>query len=176
MNTPDLSNIIIETPRLLLVPVDSKYADDILRESTPELRKYMRRKAPKDISETLAFVERAQEQRKTGEALRLTILDKTTSEFIGGTDIVQLNSRTPRLGAWIKQTAQGNKYGLETIKSLADWASHNVDYDYFILRIDKRNVPSIKIAETLGAVIDKEYLTTTEDGRTLTMVDYRLNR
>lgn len=50
-------NIIIETERLLLVPITMQYAEEIFKEFNREITTYMSPKPAKDISETKAFIQ-----------------------------------------------------------------------------------------------------------------------
>ena len=53
----DLMNIEIETARLLLKPISHDYVEDIFKEFTEEITKYMPPKPAETIEETRDFVE-----------------------------------------------------------------------------------------------------------------------
>ena len=50
-------NIVIETDRLLLIPITMQYAEEIFKEFTQEITMYMTPKPGKDISETKQFIQ-----------------------------------------------------------------------------------------------------------------------
>lgn len=154
------------------MPVEPKHANDIFREFTPQVAAYMARKVYENKDEVMSFIASAHRQRQTGESLRTIITKKDTGEFIGGTGIVRLNTRTPELGVWIKTSAHGNEYGREAVTALKAWADEHIDYDHLIFPVDKRNVASRKIAESLGGVIKKEYTKKNPAGETLDEVEY----
>lgn len=168
----DLSNVCITTARLRLVPVSAEYAEVIFQEFTPEVTKYMFPKSPETIDDTLAFITMSQEQLRKGESYNVTILDVKTGEVLGGGGINHTNTKTPELGIWIKKGAHGHTYGREAVTGLKDWAEKNLSYDYLIYPVDRRNIASRKIAESLGGVIKKEYKKINGSGNELDMVEY----
>lgn len=168
----DLSHVIITTERLQLVPVSKKYAEKIFREFTLEVTTYMFPKPAETINDTLAFITMAQEQLHKGESFNVSILQQDTQELLGGGGINNINTAIPELGIWIKKSAHGHTYGREAVTGLKNWAEKNLSYDYLIYPVDKRNIPSRKIAESLGGVIKKEYEKINQSGKRLDMVDY----
>lgn len=172
----DLSNVTITTERLKLVPVSKDYAEIIFKEFTPEVTTYMFPKPAETIDDTLAFITMSQEQREKGEAFNVSILHGQTGELLGGGGINHMNTNTPELGIWIKKAAHGNKYGREAVKGLKEWAEKNLQYDYLIYPVDKRNIPSRKIAESLGGVAKKEYKKINQSGNEHDMIEYWINK
>lgn len=168
----DLSNIVITTDRIRLVPVTEEFAKNIFEEFTSEVTTYMHPKAPSTIADTLDFIKRSQEALAKKERLMVAILHIKTNEFLGGAGIVNINTNTPELGIWIKKSAHGHKYGREAVKGLKEWAEEHLTYEYLTYPVDKRNIPSRKIAESLGGIIAKEYTKINESGNTLDDVEY----
>lgn len=168
----DYTDVIIETPRLKLVPISDKYASEIFKELTPEITTFMFPRSPEKIEETLEYIHSVYPKLKNGEELNLTILNKETGEFLGGGGIHNTNTKTPEFGIWIKKSAHGNKFGQEAIKGIKDWVDQNLEYEYLRYPVDKRNIPSRKIAESLGGVIGKEYTKINQSGNTLDEVEY----
>ena len=109
--TTDLLKVIVETPRLRLVPTSEKYAEDIFREFTPEITTYMYPKSAEKIDETLDFINSSIQKMINGEELQVVILDKQTGEFLGHAGLKNLHSETPEPGLWVKKIAHGNKFG-----------------------------------------------------------------
>ncbi|MDZ4875470.1 MAG: hypothetical protein CLLPBCKN_004866 [Chroococcidiopsis cubana SAG 39.79] len=64
--------------------------------------------------------------------------------------------KTPEFGIWLK-TAHGRKYGLEAIRGIKNWAEQNLDYEYFLYPVNRANIASRKIPETLGGKVVREY-------------------
>jgi hypothetical protein len=58
-------NITIETERLLLVPTTQEYLEEIFREFTDEVTKYMFPRTPKEISEVKGRIDACLKRRET---------------------------------------------------------------------------------------------------------------
>jgi [ribosomal protein S5]-alanine N-acetyltransferase len=170
----DLLNVVIESERLKLIPTSEKYAEDIFKEFTKEITTFMYPKSAKKIDETLAFIKLSKEKMQQGEQLQVVILDKITGEFIGHGGISKLNTDTPEPGIWIKKGAHGHKYGREAVETLTEWIDENYKYKYIMYPVDKSNIASRKIPESLGGVIENEYKKTNASGNILDMVEYRI--
>lgn len=175
-------NTIIETERLFLVPITMQYAQEIFKEFTPEITTYMFPKSADDISETEKFIKDAIQKMKQWEELQIVILDKITKEFLWCWGIHEINTKTPEPGIRIKKWAFGKKIWREAVAWLADWAQKNLDVDYLFYPVDKDNIPSRKIAESLWGIVQKdehgnEIVTTKETmevGRKIHCVEYRI--
>ena len=112
----------------------------------------------------------------SNNSLPFVILNKATSEFLGCVGLHgEKNVRTPELGIWLKQAAHGSGYGREAVHLLVNWAIANIDFDYFLYPVDRRNIPSRKIPESLGGKVVKEFENTTPTGKFLDMLVYRID-
>ena len=158
----NLAEVTITTERLKLVPISRKYVDAIFKEFTPEVTTYMFPKPAESVNDTLEFIELSEKQRETGEAFNVSILDAQTGELLGGGGITRMNTKTPEFGIWIKKGAHGHKYGREAVKGLRDWAEKHLTYDHFVYPVDKRNIASRKIAESLGGVVKAFFIVRSE--------------
>jgi [ribosomal protein S5]-alanine N-acetyltransferase len=170
----DLRNIIIESERLRLIPTSEKYAEEMFKEFTEEIAAFMHPKAPETINDTLEFIKTSIEKIKKGEEFPVVILDKITNEFLGHGGIHKLNTDIPETGIWIKKGAHGNKFGREAVTALVEWAKNNLKFKYIKYPVDRRNIPSRKIAESLGGVIEAEYKEKNMSGNILDKVEYRI--
>lgn len=167
-------NISIETKRLSLTPISRNYAQDIFREFTKEITIFMYPKPADKIEETYKFIDKAIAKNNAGKQLQMVVLNKETNEFLGCAGLHDINTRTPELGIWIKKSAHGFGYGREAIAGLEKWAQENLDFDYIKGPIDKRNIPSRKIAKSLGGIVAKEFKRKNLSGDELDEVEYRI--
>ena len=144
-------------PRLVLKPIAAEYATEIFQEFTPEITTYMMPRSPSHISETEQFIAEAFKQREAGTDLGFVILDKQSSEFLGmcGLHGTQ-DPRQPEFGIWLKKAAHGKGLGREAISVLKAWCERTLAIDAFIYPVDRRNRPSRKIPEALGAKVVSE--------------------
>lgn len=170
----DTTKIIITTERLLLVPLSLEYAEDLFAEFTDEITEYMYPKTPINIQETIDYITQAIPKMQKGTDMTRVILNKDTKEFLGAGGLHQLDTDTPEPGIWIKKSAHGNGYGKEAIAALKDWAEKNLKYSYLKYPVDKRNIGSRKIAESLGGIIEDEYQKANMAGKMLDEVEYRI--
>lgn len=175
-------NITIETERLLLVPITMQYAQEIFKEFTPEITTYMFPKSADDISETENFIKDAMQKMEQWKELQIVILDKATKEFLWCWGMHKITTKTPEPGIRIKKWAFGKKIWREAVAWLADRAQKSLDVDYLFYPVDKDNIPSRKIAESLWGIVQKdehgnEIVTTKETldaGRKIHCVEYRI--
>ena len=170
----DLTKITINTSRLKLIPTSLKYASDIFKEFTPEITIYMYPRSARKQEETENFIRLSNLNMKSGKVFQAVILNKTTGEFLGHGGIASLDTNTPELGIWIKKSAHGNKYGKEAVIGLKKWLDENVKYKYIIYPVDRKNLASRKIAESLGGIIEDEYKKESLSGNILDEVEYRI--
>ncbi|MGA7932310.1 MAG: GNAT family N-acetyltransferase [Kovacikia sp.] len=174
MNT--LEPVLLESPRLILAPISLEHADTIFQEFTAEITRFMHPKPPQAIDETMQFIRDAIRHQENGTDLTLVILKKGDSEFIGVCGVHQINTETPELGIWTKKNAHGYGYGREAIRYLKAWTDENLEYNYLSYPVDKRNIPSRKIPESLGGKVYREYEQLNLSGQLLDLVEYRIYR
>ncbi len=173
----DLFSIELKGDRINLVAISTDREDDIFQEFTPEITTYMFPDPAKDIGETRKFITASREAIAAGSNLQFVILAKATSEFLGCVGLHgEENVRTPEIGIWLKQSAHGGGYGREAVHLLVNWTRKNIDLDYFIYPVDRRNIPSLKIPEFLGGKVIEEFEKTTPTGKFLDMLVYRIDR
>ncbi|NJP10543.1 MAG: GNAT family N-acetyltransferase [Leptolyngbyaceae cyanobacterium RU_5_1] len=169
-------NFQLESSRLLLKPISLDFRDEIFREFTSEVTTYMHPKPAESPEETEHFIRKAIQLRQDGTDLILVILRKNNLEFVGVCGIHHLNTHTPELGIWTKKSSQGNGYGREAIHRLKQWADESLSYTYLSYPVDKRNIPSRKIPESLGGRVAREFQQTNLSGNVLDEVEYRIYR
>ncbi len=174
---PDLWSLTIEGDRLRLVAISNQFEQDIFREFTSEITRYMFPSPAKDIEETRSFIDESRRSMQNANNLQFAILSKTTGVFLGCCGLHgEGKVRTPELGICIRKNAHGNGYGREAIHMLVNWAYHNIDFDYFVYPVDRRNIASSKIPESLGGRIVKEIKVETLTGKILDEVVYKIDR
>lgn len=152
----NIANITIETERLLLVPITMHYIEEIFKEFTSEITTYMSPKPAKDISETKKFIQDSIETMNAWNNYQTVILDKITREFLGCAWLHVDNAKAPELGIRIKKSAHGKKFGREAVTGLSDRAKKNLGFEYLFYPVDKDNISSRKIAESLWGIVQKD--------------------
>lgn len=162
----------LTTKRLVLRPVTLHFAAVMFKEFTDEVTIFMYPPTPKQVSETRQFVLECKQKFKRGEEVVCVILKKTNKEFLGCVGLHKINTKTPELGIWIKQSAHGHHYGREAVTAMKLWADVNLDYNYIKYPVVKQNVASRKIPESLGGVVGKRYTKKMLSGKSYSMLDY----
>ena len=167
-----LTNVRIETERLILKPINYSFANDIFKHFTNDITLYMLPKPSQNITGIIEFIERSLNGLNLGDNLQLVIIKKSSNEFLGCMGLHKIGNRDPELGIWIKKNAHGNEFGLEAITSLISWAKDNISFEYLKYPVDKRNYASRRIPEQNGGVIMKEYKEKNQKGFELDEVEY----
>ena len=170
---PVLTSLQLEGERVVLRSVQEGDAADIFAEFTATITRYMYPKPAETIDDSLAFIAKSQAGMRDHTDVVLAIT--RDREFLGccGLHLTQ-GARTPELGVWLKQAAHGNGYGREAIAVLAAWAVANLDFDYAIYPVDRANIPSRKIAESLGGFVFEEKKMPAMTGNILDSVVYQI--
>lgn len=170
---PNYLHLTLQSERLQLIPVSLKYAEDLCKEFDSEITEYLWPSAPKTQEEISKHITEQQSKMQAGKEIALVIVNKANQDFLGYAGLHQANSKTPELGIWLKKTAHGFHYGFEAMNLLKTWAETNLNYDYLKYPVVRQNIPSRKIAEKMGGIIEDEYIKTSEAGKLLDEVEYR---
>lgn len=131
-------NLAIETEKLKLIPVSDKHVDDIVTYFTNEVTEYMYPSGSKSQDEIRHWVFVKNIEMKQNAEMIMAVILKENNEFLDIAAIHQVNTKTPELGIWIKKSAQGKKYGRESITALKIWAENNLEYLYLKYPVDKK--------------------------------------
>lgn len=174
--TRDLSLVEIRSSRLMLVPVSRAFAHEIFREFTADITHYMVPKPAEHINEIYAFIDTSIEKMIAGDQLVMAILEIETLRFSG---VCAIHGKergvTAELGIWLNKNAQGKGLGREAITALVQWAQASLALSYLIYPVDKNNIPSRKIAESLGGVVVAEGRRESLSGRSLNEMIYQID-
>jgi RimJ/RimL family protein N-acetyltransferase len=148
----------ITTERLSLRLISREYKNDIFREFTEEVARFLRPQPSGNIADTINFINRSRKNTLAGKELQLVALNKDTKEFLGSVGLHHINTPIPELGLWFKKSVWGLGYGKESMLALKEWAGKNLNYENIRYPVFKANMPSRKIAEFLGGKINKEFI------------------
>lgn len=166
------SYITLHTERLKIVPLSEKYKQEIFIEFTPAITRYMFPKSPETIDDTQTFINASLMNMKKGTEMIWAILQE--NEFVGVCGAHKLDSPAPELGIWLKKSAHGKGYGREAMSAVYEWVTKNYSYEYIMYPVDRNNISSRKIAESLGGTIEMEYPKKNQSGRILDIVEYHI--
>jgi RimJ/RimL family protein N-acetyltransferase len=157
MNEMNLLDVIIETERLILKPITLNYAEDIFKEFTWEITKYMYPKPFDNIQEINKLIEESIIKVKNEVSLYMVILDRNNNEFIGCTGWEIFDTSKPELWIWIKKSSHNKSFGLEAMTGLIEWTHENIKFDYLIYPACKNNIASRRLPEkNKGKIMGEE--------------------
>lgn len=172
----DFLSVRIEGVRVTLTPIAQDAAEDVLREFTAEVTRYMLPKPVEDMVQVRGFIDASRANMAAGDELVLTIRRRASGEFLG---VCGLHNRaqgdTPELGIWLKVDAHGARLGREAIELLVAWAKARLAFAYLIYPVDRANVASRRIAESLGGVVIRKTRRESMSGYMLNEWVYRID-
>jgi RimJ/RimL family protein N-acetyltransferase len=175
--TIELTSLQIEGDRVALNSIHERYAPDIHKEFSTDIVQYMGPKPAEDMAETLSYIAESISYMKAGNDLNLVITKRSDGEFLGCCGLHgRKDPRTPELGIWIKKSAHDQQYGQEAMRTLALWAIDNIEFDFLIYPVDKANIASRKIPESLGGTVFHEQKVSTMRETILDQVFYKITR
>jgi RimJ/RimL family protein N-acetyltransferase len=165
---------VIVSHRLSLRPFAAEFSLDVLREFDEDITRYMMPAPLANMAEAMGFVARCEQGWESGEFLMFVITDIDGGEFLGGCSVQAANGPEPELGVWLKKSAHGHGYGREAVGALVEWVRENMSCDHLIYPVDRRNIPSRKIAESLGGLVFQRRTRRNRSGFELDEVVYRI--
>lgn len=169
----NLLDLQINSERLILIPTSLKSAREIFQEFTGDITRYMSSEPYGGLEGAKESINKWREKMRNGEDLVLDIFVKKTKEFLGRAILIHIKTGKAELGIWIKKSAHGNHYGKEAVTALKEWADKEIPYEYLYYPVDKRNIASRRIPESLGGIIKAEYKKNIS-GKILDEVEYRI--
>lgn len=165
----------LQTKRLTLVPSSMEYCDDIYREFTSEVARYMIPQPSKDKQDTVKFLQECQQAFELATDLEVIILDSKNGEFLGCLGVLGLNRKTPSLGLWLKKSAWGQGYGKEAVQAALNWLSSYRQYRYVLYPVDRDNTASRHLVESCGGILDNVYAEKNTLGCVLNVCEYHID-
>lgn len=172
----NIEDFKITTDRLIMIPISLAYKDNIFREFTKEVARYLFPQPTGNIANTIYFIKDSRQKTLNDTELQLVALNKNTKEFLGCVGLHEIDTQTPELGLWFKKSVWGKGYGKESMVALKQWAEANLDYDNINYPVFKENLPSRKIAELLGGVISKELIGKNQNGIDFNEIRYLIKK
>lgn len=168
----DTSQVTIETERLRLVPVTTKYTEQIFLEYRLLMTQYMNHTSTGSLEELKKRHKKWEIESKKGIELFMAVLLKKPNEFLGCFSLENMDQENPEMGGWLKKSAHGRGYGREAAAALKQWADQNLHYDHIIWPCVTMNTASRKLAESLGGKIHRKYEKKTAGGTVWPALEY----
>ncbi len=156
---------------IVLHPITEADVDDIFANFTKPVTKYMYPAAPKDKSETEAFVYGAVRGWQCGIETVFIIRDKEGG-FIGCVGLHGILCGHPEIGIWTSEKVRGHGYGKQAVELAVKFGREMLKPDYFVYPVDHRNGPSRRIPLSMNGKAMREFTYENKSGDTLEMIEY----
>jgi len=143
--------IVVQSARLQLSRFQLTDAEDVFACITPPITKFMPWEPP-SWSEYLA---RCQKRVETPEPnnFSFVIRRRDSMECLGMASLEGIDTASPELGLWMKESAHGQGFGKEVVAALAEWGNKTFGNESFMYPVAVQNTASRRIAEGLHGEI-----------------------
>lgn len=143
--------IIIKSENIDYVKVDESLVDDYLKmvNDYENVGRYISHKIKNYTREDeLAWVRKNLEE----DALILSMIERSTGEFIGNIEIMEIIDGIGEIGISIIPSKQNKHYGREAIETIIDYGFANFNIKGYDLNVYATNERGIKCYESVGFV------------------------
>jgi|LGOV01.1.fsa_nt_gb RimJ/RimL family protein N-acetyltransferase len=169
----NLNEVVIETKRLKLIPINDSHLMPIYKHFTISISKYMFPQPSGNIGDTENFIKTSMEGLADGTNLQLVIHDIETNKFLGCVGLHHVGTEDPELGVWIRKSYHSQGLGMEAIRGIIKWAKENIEYDHLKYPVDKNNRSSRRIPMSCGGKFVKSYsMLNMNETKKLDVVEY----
>jgi ribosomal-protein-serine acetyltransferase len=150
----------IETPRMMLRAVVVEHVKEVFEavsESIPDLSPWMPWVHPTATLEgSRAFHEGAQQQWNERTMLDFTWFDKVTQSVVGKGGFHTINWQVPKfeIGYWVRSSRAGEGLCTEAVQALVEFGQVHLGANRLEITSDPRNVPSRRVAEKSGFILE----------------------
>lgn len=164
----------IKTERLILLPVDYSHKEEIFKSFTQEITKYLISEPHFNISYTHEVITMFKRQEKEKTDYVFTVFDKENMDFLGLVGLHDIK-KEPSLGIWLKKSAHGNKYGVECLSKIIEYAK-SIGIKKLLYKVHLENIASRKIALYFQGILISNYeVERSDSGRIIEYEIYEIN-
>jgi RimJ/RimL family protein N-acetyltransferase len=162
----DVQPILIDLPdelvgNLVIVRPWAEADSDALWEAVDSSRDHLEPWMPwvdryRNPDDALEYTRRSRARWLLREDLSVAIVERATGRIVGGSGFHRIDwqFRLFEIGYWIRQDAEGRGFVQETVQLLTGLAFDQLDANRVELRIDTRNIRSLRVAERVGFVLE----------------------
>lgn len=146
-------DIIFESQRISYIQMSELFLNDYLKMwNNQEIQKTLIKEPGKIFTnkQILEWINRKIEK----EALIFTMIEKSTKEYIGIVEIINIRDNIGEIAITVVPEKQNNHFGTETMISLMNYLSENTKIKGFDLHVKKDNKNAIHLYEKVGFTFD----------------------
>jgi [ribosomal protein S5]-alanine N-acetyltransferase len=158
-------NLIIETPRLILRPLEQSDAEELFElNKNPNVHKYLWQKLEVVIDESIKVIEYVLKQYQENNIGRFATILKDSGEFIGWTGIKFVNDHIENgntnfydYGYRLNEKFWNNGYATEATKAWFDYGFNQMNIETMHAYTHSQNGASNKVLEKCGMQFVENY-------------------
>lgn len=170
----DLSILDIETERLHLRAYRDADAQEIFEAMTPEVARYMSFEPSRDVDEILSLGRIWTTNQRAGKEVSIAVRRREGGKFLGMCGLHYRDDPEPEVGIWIRADAHRQGFGREAVGSIVRYAGGVLGEASVVYPVVAENMPSRRVAESLGGEVFDRRTMTKPSGVTYEMVVYRV--
>ena len=143
----------ITTERLILKPVEEKYAEAIFKYRSDAITNKYQGWIPKTIEDVYDFLKKISSEIDVPDTwFQFVIIEKESMQVIGdlGIHFLDEENKQAELGFTLDNNFQGKGYATEAVKEIISYLFNTLNKHRIIGSVDPRNTNSIKLLERLG--------------------------
>jgi RimJ/RimL family protein N-acetyltransferase len=168
-----LQNIVLISERLTLRSFAEHDAGESFAFATPTLTRFMAWD-PSPSPAAFAHIWRGWLPKIAAGADLALVVRVKTGEFLGMAGLHGIGGAEPEIGIWIKEAAHGAGYGREAVATIIAWACRCVGATAFTYPVAVENLPSRRLAESIGGKVTGVRKLRKPSGVVLDQVVYRI--
>jgi RimJ/RimL family protein N-acetyltransferase len=170
----DLGAIELTSERLVLKPCRPEDTPEVFAPITPTLARWMSWEPARSIEELETVFAAMAERTAAGREVALVARRAADGEFLGMTGLNALDTAEPETGIWIKESAHRQGFGRECVTAVLGFAGEVLGLPALVYPVVEENLPSRRLAQSLGGVIVGARILTKPSGLRRPMVVYRI--
>jgi RimJ/RimL family protein N-acetyltransferase len=143
----------ITTERLILKPVEEKYAETIFKYRSDAITNRYQGWIPKTIEDVYDFLKKISSEIDVPDTwVQFVIIEKDSMQVIGdlGIHFLDEENKQAELGFTLDKNFQGKGYATEAVKEIINYLFNTLNKHRIIGSVDPRNTNSIKLLERLS--------------------------
>ncbi len=145
--------IEIKRNRIILRYFQSADAPEIFGCITPTLTRFMSWEPPETLADFEKVGQSWQLAFTKGTDIHFVVRSAVDNRFIGLSGVHKADTSHPELGIWVREELHGQGYGREIIGAVVEWATENLNVEYFRYPVASENRASRRIAQAYGGKV-----------------------
>lgn len=141
-------DVVFESDNILYVKLSENLIDDYLEMvNNPDIAKMITKKVRIfTYEQELEWIKEKLDE----NACIFSMIEKTTDEYIGNIEIMNINNNSGEIGICITASKQNKHYGTEAMKRIVEYGYSTLNLDFLELNVYSTNPRAIHCYEKVG--------------------------